>query len=253
MAQFESISFRLKALRERSGLSVRDVAKLLGVPTSTYSTYERTAYKKPYLPLSLSRGLQGALVGRGAPAVTKDEVLALFAPPDLIHAASSNPKLALQIYEGDADAQPSITAPLKGGMPLDVPVLGTAMGGNGDGAFLLNQGSPVDWTRRAPGIMNNRSVFAIYVEGESMAPRYEPGDLVYIDENRPARVGDDVVLVVDGEDPGVAPRSYLKRLVRRTADRVIVEQYNPAKELAFPARAVKKIFRVLRTNELMGI
>lgn len=137
-------------------------------------------------------------------------------------------------------------------MPRDIPVYGTAMGANGDGAFTINLMGEVDRARRGPGIMNSRGVFAIYVEGESMAPRFEPGELVYLDENRPIRVGDDVVLVVESPMKGEPPRSYLKRLVRRTADRWICEQFNPPKTVEFDVASLKGSFRVLRLHEVMG-
>lgn len=127
------------------------------------------------------------------------------------------------------------------------------MGANGDGAFLLNTGDAVDFVRRGPGIASNRRVFAIYVEGDSMAPRFEPGELVYVDKNRPIRSGDDVVLVVASRAAGEAPRAYLKRLVRRTADRWICEQFNPAKQIEFEVAALKEQFRVLRWQEVMGV
>lgn len=137
-------------------------------------------------------------------------------------------------------------------MPRDVPVFGTAMGANGDGAFTINLTGQVDLVRRGPGIANSRGVFAIYVEGESMSPRFQPGELVYVDKHRPIRVGDDVVLVVASPNPGDAPRSYLKRLVRRTADRWICEQFNPPKMVEFQVAALQEKFRVLTLNEVMG-
>lgn len=152
-------------------------------------------------------------------------------------------------------AQPTVsTATLnRAELPRDVPVMGTAMGANGDGAFVLNQGDPVDFARRGPGIAQNRKVFAVYVEGDSMVPRYEPGELIYLDPARPVRIGDDVLLEVAHPVQGEPPRTYLKRLVRRTADRVVVEQFNPAKQLEFPVGATTRIVRVLRLSEIMGL
>lgn len=149
----------------------------------------------------------------------------------------------------------SASPPPRAEMPRDVPVYGTAMGANGEGAFILNQtGGVVDRVRRGPGIAENQKVFAIYVEGDSMAPRFDPGELVYLDPTRPCRVGDDVVFIVEPEQSGDAPRAYLKRLVRRTADRLICEQFNPAKRVEFPmARVRQPLFRVLRLHEVMGV
>jgi transcriptional regulator with XRE-family HTH domain len=51
----EKLSNRLKRLREKKGLSVKDVAKAIGVPVSTYREWEygRTIRGEPYVNLSI--------------------------------------------------------------------------------------------------------------------------------------------------------------------------------------------------------
>ena len=44
----QGVSEKMKAIRERSGLSIRALADRLGVPTSTYANYE-IRYKRPFL------------------------------------------------------------------------------------------------------------------------------------------------------------------------------------------------------------
>ena len=165
------------------------------------------------------------------------------------------PKVLLGDATIPVNAKPLPAPPPRAEMPRDVPVYGTAMGANGDGAFLLNQtAGVVGRVRRGPGIAENQKVFAIYVEGDSMAPRFDPGELVYLDPTRPCRAGDDIVFIVEPDQAGDAPRAFLKRLVRRTADRLICEQFNPAKQVEFPmARVRQPLFRVLRLHEVMGV
>ena len=83
----------------------------------------------------------------------------------------------------DGDGGPVL--PALSGLSRDLPVLGTAMGGE-EGAFEFN-GEVVDYVRRPPGLEMARGAFAIYVQGESMAPRYEEGELVFVHPGRPAR------------------------------------------------------------------
>jgi phage repressor protein C with HTH and peptisase S24 domain len=144
--------------------------------------------------------------------------------------------------------------PYRNTMPRDVPVLGTARGANGEGAFDLNQtGGVVDRVLRGPGIAHSVGVFAIYVEGESMEPRHRPGELRYCDPNRPCRIGDDVVIVLDPVEPGRPPQAFLKELLRRTAHEVVTRQSNPEREVRFPAERVRQMIRVLTLNEVMGV
>ncbi|EHM01401.1 peptidase S24-like protein [Acetobacteraceae bacterium AT-5844] len=138
-------------------------------------------------------------------------------------------------------------------MPRDVPVMGTAAGSLGDGSFELNDGEPVDFVRRGPGIAHAKMVYAIYVEGDSMFPWRRPGGLVYIDPARKPRIGDHVVVVMDGPEHGERPRSYLKRLEKQTAEKLVLSQYNPVCELVMDARRVKELHRVLEWEEIMGV
>lgn len=163
--------------------------------------------------------------------------------------------MALPGVAGAAAARPpaeGLAIPRRGDMPQDLPVYGTAQGANGAGAFVINMGGQVDRIRRPPGLMANRDAFAIYVEGDSMEPRFEPGETVVVDPNRPVRPGDDVVLLLESPEPGQPPQAYIKRLVRRGAERILVKQYNPPRQMEFPTAAVKKIFRVMRVGELLG-
>jgi len=242
----------LKALRERSGLSVGGVAKLLKRPKSTYSEKE-LAFKGRYLPVEWVEALASVLPGYGQPPITREEVLALggrnvFVPNE---AGKHLPGTLPPSNVRPAEDKPPL--PERHMMPRDVPVYGTAAGGNGDGCFELNQGEPIDFVRRGPGIEMARDVYCIYVEGESMVPWKEPGDMIYLDPARKVRIGDYVVLVVDGPTRGEPPRAYLKRLVRRSPEQTTFQQYNPAKDVIFDTRLIKSMTRVLTMEEVLGV
>jgi phage repressor protein C with HTH and peptisase S24 domain len=131
----------------------------------------------------------------------------------------------------------------------DVEVRGVALGGS-EGTFLFN-GEVVDYMPRAPGLIGAPNAFALYVIGDSMAPRYEPGDMIFLDPGRPVRAGDDVVVELAGEhgEPG---RCYIKRLIRRTPTRLVLKQFNPGQELLFATKDVRAIHRILSVGELIG-
>src|SRR5262249_30172126 len=61
--------------------------------------------------------------------------------------------------------------------PENVPVRGTVRGGQG-GAFELNVGEPIDYVRRPLSLIGKGEIYALHVESDSMAPRYEPGEIV---------------------------------------------------------------------------
>lgn len=131
----------------------------------------------------------------------------------------------------------------------DVEVKGIGVGG--DGADFRFNGETIDRISRPPGITHKQGVFAIYLEAESMYPAFRPGDPLYIDPNRQPRIGDDVVVELHGRD-GEPGDAFVKRLVRRSASKVVVEQFNPSKEIEFDATKVVRLLRVIPWVELVG-
>lgn len=136
-------------------------------------------------------------------------------------------------------------------MPDDVPVLGTAVGGD-DGHFILN-GQPADYIRRPPGLAGARKAFAVIANGISMVPAFDHGDPAYVNPARPPWIGDHVVveLVSEDEAPGL---SLLKKLVKKTPKGLFLGQYNPPREDIFvPASKVKACWRVVPLRELLMV
>jgi phage repressor protein C with HTH and peptisase S24 domain len=154
---------------------------------------------------------------------------------------------------GKPNVRPSLSeAPDFHFLSKDIPVLGTAECGS-DGAFNLNEGGPIDHVRRPPGQMNRKGIYCIYVEGSSMEPAYERGDLVYVDPHRPPQAGRDVVIQLVARARTGEERCFLKRLVRRSGGKWRVKQFNPEKEFVFDEKDVAAVHLVLKNHELMGV
>lgn len=152
----------------------------------------------------------------------------------------------------DLSKAEAIPAYQRFGGPRDVPVRGTAVGGgDGDGDFRFN-GDTIDYAPRPPGIASRKDVYALYVENDSMSPKYEPGERLYVDPHRSPRPMDYVVVELHGED-GEPGKGFIKRLVKRTPTKVVVSQFNPAKELEFEAAQVRRLHRVIPYDELLGV
>lgn len=136
-------------------------------------------------------------------------------------------------------------------MPKDVPVLGIAVGGS-DADFVFN-GSVIDYARRPPGIAHTKDVYALYISGSSMSPRFEEGELVYVAPSRTPSVGDYVVVQTVAEREGDDNRALIKRLTRRTADALLLEQFNPPETIRIPSHDVASVHRVIPWHEVLGI
>lgn len=73
-----------------------------------------------------------------------------------------------------------------------------------------------------------------------------------VDPHSPVSVGDYVIVEMSPTPSERAGPAYLKRLVRRTAAELVLEQFNPAMEIRLDAGLVKAIHRVLSWNDVIG-
>lgn len=145
-----------------------------------------------------------------------------------------------------------VPPPTATNLPKDVPVLGTAAGGElGNGAFQLST-DVVDYVRRPAGLIGARDAYALYVEGESMSPRFEPGDLVFVHPHRKALVGDYIVIQEPDTDNG-EPRAFIKRLVKVTGTTLRVQQFNPPASIDFILRPGVVWHKVVTDGDLYGV
>ena len=133
-------------------------------------------------------------------------------------------------------------------LPRNLPVYGSAMGGI-DGAFEMN-GQVADYIERPPSLAGAKNAYGIYVQGDSMSPRFESGWLLHVNPNRPVRRGDNVVIQVRGHDEHTPPLAYVKVFECRTATKLVVQQFNPVKDMEWPLEDVVSIHRVIGVAEM---
>lgn len=149
--------------------------------------------------------------------------------------------------------------------PRDVPVLGTAECGDvtigQDGhaveveTMSIDHDDVIDRVRRPVSLDNRRDVYAIYFRGQSMSPRYEDGEIAYIDPRRPASRLDYVILQLvgpDGDDGERVIRVLAKRLLKTTASHYEVEQFNPPLVFRVPRKSVRHMHRIMDLAELVA-
>lgn len=143
-----------------------------------------------------------------------------------------------------------VQLPPRSEMPLDVPVLGTAAGSI-EGEFQF-EGGVIDYVRRPPALANTKDAYTIYVVGSSMEPKYNSGDACFVNPNKPARIGDPVIVqLARNEHDGVGAMIGLLR--RRTPEFLLIGKLNPASEIKLPTKTILKVHRVLEINDLFGI
>lgn len=122
-----------------------------------------------------------------------------------------------------------------------IPVYGRAKGG-ADGAFELN-GIKLYDVMCPPSLSACNGAYAIEVSGNSMSPRYEEGEIAYIDPFRPVKRGDYTVVQIKSE--GEEPYAFIKKYLFKNEKELVLEQFNPAKRLSFPTNRVISIHYVV--------
>jgi phage repressor protein C with HTH and peptisase S24 domain len=187
----------LKRLRERAGLSVRDVASAINRPASSYATYEN-AYKKPFLPIDLVRTLVPVFEARGVPRAELLQLAGINAdaatkvalmPPKSTSASQGRPPIP-----GGADP---FTIGNEEYFPVPVYDISASAGPgsiNVDGSPLHHGVFRTQWLRRfARNGFDHLAV--ISVRGDSMWETLHDGDHVLIDR-AVDRVGRDGIYVI---------------------------------------------------------
>lgn len=124
------------------------------------------------------------------------------------------------------------------GLGRKIPVYGQAVGGV-DGEFLMN-GTVLYEVMAPPVISHISDAYAVSVSGESMVPRYEDGEICFVDPKRRVKKGDYVIAQIRQEEHGPL-LAYVKRYIRHTSIELVLEQFNPPKELRFAGNTVVSV------------
>lgn len=145
----------------------------------------------------------------------------------------------------------------------DLPVLGTAHGGvviipadTGHDTeveqTLFEPTHVIRYITRPRALADAPDAYAIYVEGESMFPRFAPGEMAVVDPRIPPKIGDDVIVQLSENGHDEISAILVKRLVRRSASFVELQQFNPAAIFRVDTFRVKRIHRICPAGDLLG-
>lgn len=245
-SQIATRAFVHKTL-ERTGLTATELARRAGLAPSTLNRFlnsedvKHTLSARTLMRIAAVAELSGESSGDGAATRRREE--------REIEQIVEN--LLGDTVEGDGDStagreftrrREGLTRfPRPPVGPRDVPVLGVAVGG-ADGLFDMN-GAAIDQAERPHTLQGVRDGYAVYMIGDSMEPKYEAGQILYVHPNRPPRVMDYVVVeFTDG-------RALVKRLLRRDDQRLVLRQYNPARDLEFDITTVKQVHKIVTADE----
>ncbi|MBI0002114.1 helix-turn-helix transcriptional regulator [Bartonella sp. W8122] len=128
-----------------------------------------------------------------------------------------------------------------------IPVYGQAVAGiNGEVAF---DGKKLFEVPCPPQLLNLDNAYGVEVAGDTMSPRYEDGEIVYIDTLRRIKKGDYVVAQIMMREEDSFPTVFIKRFIRHNEKELVLTQLNPAKELVFPHQHVLSVHYIALAGE----
>lgn len=210
----------MKAIRERSGLSIRALADRLGVPTSTYANYE-IRYKRPFLPMNFAMDLAVAYRGTG---ISEAEVLVLAGVPapervENGHPPPSNTRLVPVM---------DISASAGFGAMVEYEAVAYSLAFPPDYLAKVTRSSP-------------KNLSIISVKGDSMEPSLKDDDIVMVDVSK-RNLGYDGMFVVRHMD--VLKVKRLRLSPDRSTITLISDNQAYAPEV-WPAEEIEVIGRVI--------
>lgn len=233
-----SFENHIGALRQSKGWSRPKLAALMGTSPQQLERLEKG-----------QRKLSPDWISRAAAAlgVAPGEIVSFVDDPSQPAHSEAKPLK----YEG-----PSLER-----MREDLPMYGTALGapriydGEAVEQTTLNTGDVVRYLKR-PVILNDRpDAYGLTVVGNSMWPVYPEGTTVIAETKRHPRVGDDVIVYLRSKDEDGDDRAravLIKRLVRRSASYVELQQFTPAHTFRLDTDEVLRIDRVMTLDDLLS-
>lgn len=223
MADDREIGERLALARRAAGFkSAVDAAEALHVKYPTYAGHENG-----------SRGLRRNIEKYARRfGVTMDWLMTGRGSPPVDNSGTPSGSVPKQSASNLGEPPNALVRDRIAGRAEYIPLYGHAVGGV-DGEFVLN-GNALDHILAPPGLHRIDGAYAVTVAGESMEPRYFDGETVFVNPVKRVKRGDFVVAQIRNPDESSPPLAYIKRFIRHNDAELVLEQFNPPKELRFP-------------------
>ncbi|MCW5721761.1 MAG: helix-turn-helix domain-containing protein [Devosia sp.] len=122
--------------------------------------------------------------------------------------------------------------------------------GRYDGAAVIR--NPAFEVIRGPQPKSMQGWYGIAIPDSTMSPRYEAGDIIYAVQDALAHPRDFVVVrVLKRVGAAWSQVGYVRQLLRRTADEIVVRQLNPNQEISFKTSAFLFVDRIILSGEVL--
>jgi transcriptional regulator with XRE-family HTH domain len=196
---------------ERAGATQADLARHLRLAPSAVSRMIKGERQMKLLEAVQVAGFLG---------LPEEEVLRRAGEPAPAGPSGPPPRRGRPPGAGRQPTAPATPVPRGADM---IPVRSAARGGGDQEMFLAD--GPIGYTPRPANLAGVRAAYAIYMVGDSMEPRYQPGWLLHVNPFKPPTRGRDVVVYKTGN------AVLIKQFVGWEGDALVLRQLNPPAEL----------------------
>lgn len=166
---------------------------------------------------------------------------------------SVNPETTQKSRQINTFARPETDVPSTSGGKAEgaqnhrLEILGMAECGP-DGWAYFN-GDLIETVPMPANLVGVKGAYGVYIQGDSMDPRYKPGEIAHIHPHKPITIGAFVLVQKKPKAPGEAPLAVIKQLVRRSGSKVVLAQLNPAKNFELRTDEIVSMHRVVGSAE----
>lgn len=234
----DTIGSKLLRLKERSGLTLNNIAKAGGYSSpSSIQRYFSADYAPQHLPRSVADRLVEALVGFGEPVVTRSDIEELTETGFYL---KRQPRPAINIRRAEIRYIPCHPSYALGAGAYD---------GIDFEIMTLNEEEEVRRFNK-PSRYSLRHIHATYVSTSSMIPRFQPGEVVFYEHDRPPQLGSDVLICISVEDQEAV--YAIGRLISQTATDVAIETLSPTQITRIGREHIDMVQPIISAAEVLG-
>lgn len=234
----ETMGSKLLRLKDRSGLTLNNIARAGGYSSaSSLQRYFSTDYDPPHLPKSLADRLYEALVGFGDPAVTRFDIEELTETGFYLK-RQPNPHVSIRRIElSYISCHPSYALGENAYDEIEIELMA------------ISEEEEVRRFNKPQGYAY-RHIHATYCSTSSMMPRFQPGEIIFYETDRPPAIGSDVIVCLQVEDRDAV--YALGRLTNQTASHVELQTFSPGKRSVIDKAHIQMMHPVITSADILG-
>lgn len=111
-------------------------------------------------------------------------------------------------------------------------------------------GQVVDYQPRPERLRGIKDAYAIFASGTSMAPRYLPGEVLFVHPGKPITPLCFVVVQLKPKFDGDVIQGFVKQYIRRDNLNLVLREFSPAeRDIVIPADDVLSVHRIVQSGE----